>query len=206
MTELIDCYLPVFRQVLDMNAEPASYSDYANARQECLTRLERAMQLASQQDASEEEKAAAQFAVIAWVDEAVLCSAMPWRQRWQSELLQRKYLNMTVAGERFFTCLAQLDPGYHQARKVFLFCLQNGFHGQYSTPEDDSALQEIITQQRTLCLPESWQTWPNTSTITPTTCGHAVSTPLHKRMLLRAAVTLLLLYGFLLLLLYHFAN
>ncbi len=206
MKELLDCYLPVFRLVLDMIAEPASYPDYADARQESLVRLERAMQHASQQDLSEEEKAAAQFAVIAWVDEVVLCSTLPWRYRWQSELLQRKYLDMTVAGERFFTCLAQLDPAHQQARKVFLFCLQNGFHGQYSAPDDDSALQAVITQQRTLCLPETWQAWPNNSAITPTTCGHAVATPLHKRLLLRTAVTLLLLYGFLLLLLYHYAN
>lgn len=164
------------------------------------------MQRACQQDANEEEKAAAQFAVIAWIDETVLCSSLPWRERWQSELLQRKYLNMTVAGERFFTCLAQLEPDWHQARKVFLFCLQNGFHGQYSMPEDDEPLQEIITEQRALCLPAAWLSWPNDSAITLATCGQTVATPLHKRLLLRATVTLLLLYGSLFFLLYHYTN
>lgn len=206
MSALLDCYLPVFRQVLDMIAEPASFTEYTDARQACLLRLERAFQLASQLDISEEEKADAQFAVIAWVDETVLCSSLPWCEHWQSELLQRKYLNITVAGERFFTSLAQLDPAHHQARRVFLFCLQNGFHGQYSAPDDDAPLQEIIAEQRALCLPESWQSWPNDSAITPATCGETVTTPLHKRLLLRSTLMLLLLYGFLFLLLYHYAN
>lgn len=201
---LLDCYLPVFKQVLTMTGNPTQFDEYDNSRHTCITELERAVDLAEEQDACDEEKALAHTAVIAWIDEMLLRSSLPWRLRWQSEPLQRKYLNISVAGERFFTLLAQLDPAFEQARIVFLFCLQQGFRGQYTTADDEVALQDVIDGQRQLCLPESWQTWPNDATITPD-MFHTTSTMLiRRRPLLSLSAAVLLLYGTLYLFLHHY--
>jgi len=201
---LLDSYLPVFKQVLHMTAAPAMFDDYPQSRQTCINILDHAIREAAQQDVGEEEKEAAQVAVIAWLDETVLCSMLTWRHRWQCELLQRKYLNITVAGEYFFTCLSQLDPAHVQARKVFLFCLQQGFHGQYSSPDDRQTLEQEIAEQRRLCLPEAWQTWPNEAAIVPAPFIPAGTVTQHLRPLMSTAIGILLLYTILYFSLYHY--
>lgn len=204
MTELLDCYLPVFKLVQNITGDPTVNSDYEMARQQCINQLEQAFVHASQLDVNEKEKEAACFAVIAWLDETVLCSTLPWRSRWLCELLQRKYLNTTIAGERFFTELAQLTPADRQARCVFLFCLQNGFHGQYSSPEAQPALQSIIGDLRSEVLPDVWQSWPNEAPIIPSSFSKPVTKRLTRSPLLSMLAVLTLLYGMLFFFLYHY--
>lgn len=201
---LLDCYLPVFKLILTIVGNPAQFDEYDTSRQACITRLERAIELAGEQDACEEQKTLAQTAVIAWVDETLLRSSLPWRLHWQSELLQRKYLNITIGGERFFTLLSNLEPTFEQARMVFLFCLQQGFRGQYTTADDEIALQEVITSQRKLCLPDTWQTWPNDAAITPDTAHKTSTMSIHRHPLLNLSAATLLMYGALYLFLHHY--
>jgi type VI secretion system protein ImpK len=204
MKELLDCYLPVFKQIISMTSNLETCTEYGLSRQSCIEQLELAMNHAGELDTSEDDKEAAHLAVVAWLDETILCSGLPWRQNWQSELLQRKYLDTTIAGERFFTRLEQLDPACEQARKVFLFCLQNGFHGRYSRPEDVPALQEIISAQRQLCLPGAWLNWPNDAAITPPVIRQPALQLLTKRPLLNVTVGVALLYGALFSLLHNY--
>lgn len=164
---LLDCYLPVFKQVLQMVNNPERFEDYQQSRQTCLSLLEQAIHETKELDVREEEKVTAQEAVISWLDETVLRSHLLWRHHWQCELLQRKYLNTTVAGERFFTLLNQLGADQNQVREVFLFCLQLGFQGQYASPDDQSVLQNVIAEQRRMCLSEAWQFWPNQEPVVP---------------------------------------
>ncbi|MRT15096.1 DotU family type IV/VI secretion system protein [Enterobacteriaceae bacterium RIT711] len=204
--ELLDFYLPVFKLVLQMTGEPNKFGDYDETRQTCIVLLEQAINNAGQLEVSEEEKEAACIAVITWLDETILRSSLPWCQRWQSELLQRKYLNFTVGGERFFTQLTQLSPSQKQARIVFLFCLQNGFRGQYTTPNDLDALQTLIVEQRSLCLPEICQIWPNDAPITSSICVSR-ATILHPlRHLFFMAVGVSLLYGLFFYFLYYYVS
>ncbi|CNK96942.1 Uncharacterized protein conserved in bacteria [Yersinia enterocolitica] len=203
---LLDHYLPVFKQVLQMTGNPVQYEDYEQSRQTCAALLEQAIDEGKQQDVSEEEKEAAQVAVIAWLDETVLRSALSWRQRWQGELLQRKYLNITVAGERFFMLLSQLDPLYVQAREVFLFCLQQGFQGQYSSSDDQPALKAVIIEQRHLCLPEAWQTWPNDAEIVPQLTAPADTLTRRLSPMLALFAGIALQYTFLFFFLFHYIS
>lgn len=203
---LIDCYIPVFKQIIQITGNQASFENYDDCRQRCITGLDQAIHMAGELDASEDEKEAARTAVIAWIDETILRSTLSWRQHWQGELLQRKYLNITVAGERFFTQLSQLAPTHDQARTVFLFCLQQGFCGQYSTPDDQPALLEVIAQQRKLCLPDDWLYWPNEATITPDTPALPEPRSLRRRPLLTLSVAVVLLYGILYLFLHHYVS
>ncbi|EPL4526980.1 DotU family type IV/VI secretion system protein [Enterobacter asburiae] len=203
---LIDCYIPVFKQIIHITGNQATFENYNDCRQHCITVLNHAIHMAGELDVSEDEKEAARTAVIAWIDETILCSTLPWRQHWQVELLQRKYLNINVAGEHFFTQLSRLSPTHDQARTVFLFCLQQGFCGQYSRPDDQPALLEVIAQQRKLCLPDDWLNWPNEATITPDTPALPEHRSIRRRPLLTLSVAIVLLYGSLYLFLHHYVS
>lgn len=201
---LLDCYLPVFKQVLGMIGNPTLFGEYDTSRHTCIAGLEWAMELAGEQDVCDEEKTLTCTAVIAWIDETLLRSSLPWRLRWQSEPLQRKYLNISVAGERFFTLLVNLNPVFEQARTVFLFCLLQGFRGKYITADDEKSLQEVIADQRRICLPDAWQSWPNDAAITPD-IAHKISTfSIHRSPLPGLSAAVLLLYGALYLFLHHY--
>ncbi|EFE10413.1 DotU family type IV/VI secretion system protein [Citrobacter youngae] len=195
MMELLDSYLPVFKKALHIVDNPSEFSGYAESRLLCIKTLEQARSEANQCDVEEEEKAAAYFAVIAWLDELMLCSELPWRQQWQGERLQRKYLNTTLAGAHFFQRLTALDVGHQQARKVFLFCLQNGFHGQYGTVDDRSDLLALIEEQRKQCLQENWWAWPCDTPVASGIPDKKIAITRHKSLLPVVISGALFLYG-----------
>ncbi|WP_237932244.1 DotU family type IV/VI secretion system protein [Buttiauxella sp. S19-1] len=201
---LLDCYLPVFKQVLKIIGTPSQFDDYQLTRHDCIQLLDLSIKTAGELDISEKEKEAARAAVIAWLDETVLRSELIWRHHWQGELLQRKYLNITIAGEHFFTLLNQLDPLDEQARLVFLFCLQQGFQGQYSSPDEQPALREVICEQRRFCLPEEWLTWPNEALIVPKPPASMGTMTQRLRPLLTMSVSVALLYTIIYFSLYHY--
>lgn len=194
MTDLFDIWLPVFKLGIEMSNTPDVFADYEDSRQRCLFEIDEAIQAGSQHDSAEEEKEAALFAVIAWFDERVLCSELPWRQRWLAELLQRKYLNTTVAGTDFYTRLTALKATHHQARKVFLFSLQNEFHGQYGTGNMHAEREAIIDEQRELCLPSDWYSQPAEAAVTPCRENQIAVKPLRRRLLPGLFALAILLY------------
>jgi len=165
--KLLDCYLPVFRLTADFTHQPALFGEYDTFRALCLSRLEEAVQEAEHHDITDFERDQAFFAVVVWLDETVLCSTHPFAQSWRYDLLQRKYFQTSIGGEMFFVRLSDLKEEHQQARRVFLFCLQNGYHGKYSAVQDRDALTLLIGEQRQLCLPQDWQPWPNDALLTP---------------------------------------
>lgn len=165
--KLIDCYLPVFKLAARFAHQPELFEDYGTFHALCITRLEQAVQEAEHHDFSDFERDQAFFAVVVWLDETVLCSTLPFAQNWRSDLLQRRYFQTAIGGEMFFARLSHLKEEHLQARQVFLFCLQHGFHGKYSTGQEQPAMSALIDSQRSLCLPQEWQTWPNDAEITP---------------------------------------
>lgn len=202
--ELLDSYLPVFKLSLNMVNNPDDFADYDESRNTLIKTLVDVFIDVDQCETEKEEKEAAYFAVIAWLDEIILCSGLPWRQQWQGELLQRIYLNTTVAGSLFYDRLQTLDSKYLQARRVFLFCLQNGFHGKYGTVADRSDLLDLIKDLRQKCLPECWMTWPGDAPIVPPITNKQFAMPLHKSLLPVATVCTLLIYGFIYLFLRYY--
>lgn len=204
MTELIDCYLPVFKLVIQITSDPTSFTDYKSIRGSCISRLELAGNYAEYTDTADTEKSAARFAVIAWMDEMILRSSLSWRQNWQSELLQRKYLNITTAGEHFFTDLDALPPEHVQARKVFLFCLQNGFRGRYITSDSRPELLAVIENLRRLVLPEEWLRWPNEAAVTSFCTRQFIITARSRHPFPLLLIIITFMYTFLFFLLYQF--
>lgn len=162
MMSLLNCYIPVFRLATTLFLEPQHHQDYGVFRSQCMSLLDEAMQ-ASELHNDPEECEAAFFAVVAYIDERVLCTKIPWSKEWRGELLQMHYFNISVGGEVFFERFDAIDKNNSQLRMVYLFCLLMGFHGKY-TQQDDPLLKQKINTER-LCLPEAWQQWPNEACI-----------------------------------------
>lgn len=92
---------------------------------------------------SPEDYQLARFAVFAWVDETFLSSQWPGRQQWQLEQLQRRYYQVTDAGELFFEKLNTIGPHQQDVREVYYLCLCLGFTGQYCNEGDDFMLDQL---------------------------------------------------------------
>jgi len=105
--------------------------------------LQQARQCSQDAGFNEDEWQKALFAVCAWIDETILCSEWPERDKWQEDQLQRLHFQTMNAGEEFFTHLAELDPEASAIREVYAYCLALGFKGRYFLPEDEKKLLEI---------------------------------------------------------------
>lgn len=73
----------------------------------------------------------AKFAVCAWVDEMISCSAWPERMRWPKEELQRVFFQTTNAGEEFYQYLSRITMTQKDVLEVYATCLSLGFQGRY---------------------------------------------------------------------------
>jgi len=76
----------------------------------------------------------AKYAVVAYIDEAVMSSEWPGRLEWMAEPLQVSFFGDHLAGEKFYERLAELRQRGEQARdvlEVYFVCLQLGFEGMY---------------------------------------------------------------------------
>jgi type VI secretion system protein ImpK len=94
---------------------------------------------------SQDDYNLARFAVFAWIDEAVMASQWQGRTQWQREQLQRRYYQVTDAGEIFFERLNGLGAHQRDVREVYYLCLSLGFTGQYCNDGDDFLLEQLRT-------------------------------------------------------------
>lgn len=193
--KLLDSYLPVFKLAAQFAHQPENFADYGTFRTLCITRLEESVQEAEHHEISDFERDQAFFAVIVWLDESILCSAHSFAQNWRTDLLQRKYFQTSVGGEVFFARLSQLKEEHQQAREVFLFCLQSGFHGRYNTAHEQTELTLLIERERQQCLPEEWQTWPTTAQITPISVRKRSLASSSKNNLILAVLGIAVIYA-----------
>jgi type VI secretion system protein ImpK len=92
---------------------------------------------------SQNEFDLAQFAVFAWIDEALLNSSWQAKNRWQGEQLQRQYYQTVDAGELFFDRLNALEPTQTEVREVYYLCLALGFSGRFCNPGDGVLLEQL---------------------------------------------------------------
>ncbi|MEM9996420.1 MAG: type IVB secretion system protein IcmH/DotU [Bacteroidota bacterium] len=88
----------------------------------------------------------AQFAIVAFLDEAVFSSGWAYRNEWVTHPLQLEYYDRYDAGEVFFdklsTYLAQ--PAMHaEVLEVYYLCLVLGFKGRYHL-HDQEELRQLI--------------------------------------------------------------
>lgn len=75
------------------------------------------------------------FALVAFADEMILTSKLPFRAAWADQPLQLAYFNENAAGEEFFTRLDAIrKPGETATADVlesYYLCLSLGFKGRF---------------------------------------------------------------------------
>src|SRR5271170_173486 len=87
------------------------------------------------------------FAMVAWLDEAVLCSEWPGAPQWQKVPLQLQYFRTSKAGVEFFSRLEELGPKRSRVREVYYLALVIGFRGKYLRPNDQRTINWLKEQQ-----------------------------------------------------------
>jgi type VI secretion system protein ImpK len=94
----------------------------------------------TQQDADD-----IRYALTALTDEIVLQQEGALREFWMPRLLQLRFFNENVAGEAFFTRLADLrrDPARADVLRVYYMCLLFGFQGRYRVRGGQIELADI---------------------------------------------------------------
>src|SRR5262245_45323287 len=78
--------------------------------------------------------------LVYWADERIIHSDWSERELWERDSLQYHLYGTTDGGKDFWERLARLPPDYTGAREVALFCLANGFAGQFV--DDPGRLQQ----------------------------------------------------------------
>ncbi len=89
---------------------------------------------------------AAKFAVVAFIDEAILLSQWEHKAVWSRELLQKAHFETANAGVEFFDrldALSPFNPGERDIREVYYYCLCLGFVGKYYRAGDKARLDEL---------------------------------------------------------------
>lgn len=141
---LADCFSELMAYTVcllkEIHGGQPSYSEVAERYEKLVDRARMAKDRAGFSDMDWKE---CFFAVCAWIDEMILCSDWPDREKWQERQLQHSFLGTTNAGQEFFDHLALLSPKASDIREVYDLCLSMGFKGRYFMPEDKDALKEI---------------------------------------------------------------
>ena len=128
---LVDCFCEIFSFVLQLLDASGQHS--AEARQvheRCLGLVEAARQCCNERGYEQGRFEQALFAVIVWIDEAILCSSLPLAHDWPGLLLQLHFFNTNNGGDEFYARLAKLDVEDDQLSEVFAYCFAFGFHGR----------------------------------------------------------------------------
>jgi type VI secretion system protein ImpK len=79
------------------------------------------------------------FAVVAFLDEAILSSKDPKAEEWRKKPLNVELFGQAIAGDVFFDKLIDIERRSDSARladllEVYLVCLLLGFEGRYAPP------------------------------------------------------------------------
>ncbi len=86
------------------------------------------------------------YALVALIDEVAMGKPDPLRSFWMGRLLQLELFNDALAGDGFFTKLADLrrDPRRADVLRVYYQCLLLGFQGKYAIRGGDLELMRLI--------------------------------------------------------------
>lgn len=130
---LSEIYAPCFMLILQLRGAP--YTGAADVlRRRIKDLLNRAERKAGLTSASEEDIRMATFALVAFIDEAILSSEWPDKNSWLASPLQLELYDRFDAGEAFFTRLEHLrsEPDARgEVLEVYYLCMALGFKGKY---------------------------------------------------------------------------
>lgn len=137
----------VARVLLFAHSSEASTQTFPSIRQEITNLLKEEEALVRRYEIAPKDYEDARFAIIAWLDEAMLKATdrinPDCYQQWQRAPLQAELCNTTNAGEEFFTRLEKLRPSQKEISEIFHLCLCLGFRGQFYDEEQNYKLLEL---------------------------------------------------------------
>jgi type VI secretion system protein ImpK len=142
---LVDCFMEplTFTEYLltSPNIDRLSYADVAKQYDRLFFRSHECVQNNGFSDA---DRISALFAVCAWIDERILCSAWSGREKWASAPLQRIHFSTANAGREFFQRLEGLAEDDRDVREVYAYSLALGFRGRFFSKESEEELKKIL--------------------------------------------------------------
>jgi len=154
---LVDCYIDtlLFTRALSqrINQDNPSYDEL---HETYLKLLSDAEILANNAGHNSDTFNAGKIAVVAFIDETLLCSSWPNKSAWQKMPLQRKYFDTTNIGAEFYDHLNKLSKHGpdKEVREVFSLCLGLGFKGKYFSLDDRPKYEEIKAFNLGVLLPD----------------------------------------------------
>ncbi len=141
---LIDCFIDLIAYVSYLiKSLPAEQPGYERVKADISELIAKSQAHCQSHQLSSSDFELAQFAVLAWIDEAVLSSQWQEKLKWQGEQLQRTYFQTVDAGELFFDKLNELQPRQLEVREVYYICLALGFSGRFCNPGDEFLLNQL---------------------------------------------------------------
>lgn len=166
---IVDFFTDVILHARKFERQQGDKAGVEELRSELRRLLESSRQSALDHGISAEMFEAAMFAVVAYIDELLLCSDWDKRSEWQHEPLQRIYFNTTSAGAEFYERLNQLNKfgPDRDVREVFALCLGLGFRGKYFRGEDRKAYEDAKAFNLSLLLPDEAQRNIDSATLFP---------------------------------------
>ncbi|EPF7260100.1 DotU family type IV/VI secretion system protein [Escherichia coli] len=142
---LLDCYIPVFTLITDIEANHTQYNCFQEIRTKCTLAIEQAVLRSEEINVTDKDRDDVFYAVTVFIDEKILCSSLSFTDKWRDNLLQYKFFGCSVGGELFFEKLDSLDEKRYEAKGVFLFCLLLGFKGKHADDETGIIANYIAT-------------------------------------------------------------
>lgn len=138
---LIDCFIPVLAFLRHFQNQPSG--DRASVQLQLDGLLTEALDTAQTIANSRADIQEALFAVVALTDEVLLAATWSGSREWARHLLQKRYFDVSNAGNAFFSRLEQLGPQQLEVREVYIYCLSLGFAGRYGYDQNTKALANI---------------------------------------------------------------
>jgi len=144
MMRLVDCFMEIIAYTKYLLATwKTSRPCYEDVLKQYERLFSRAEDFVKRGGFSEEEGTSALFAICAWVDERILCSDWPEKEKWSRVPMQLLRFDTTNAGEDFFRRMEKLEEKAVQVREVYAYCIALGFRGRYFHAEDEKVLENI---------------------------------------------------------------
>lgn len=156
---LIDCYAEFLIRLRGRYTPGADVAGlaYETQRAEIGSKLRDCDRRAQELQVPDAVREAANFGVMAYVDELVLCSAWAEKPRWQQMPLQREHYRTTNAGAEFYTRLEKFgkDEWGRALRELYYFCMALGFRGKYFSDRRFAEFTAVKHANLRLLLPDS---------------------------------------------------
>jgi type VI secretion system protein ImpK len=151
MPTLREIFTPLIAYTLFLIRTPAEYTrPFAEIRRDMERLMEQQRTAVKRNDIALQDYENACFAIIAWVDEALMRCTQDSNPElfsaWRHAPLQVELFNTANAGEEFFERLAGLTPARKQVVEVYHLALCLGFRGRYYDEAQDAQLIELRRQ------------------------------------------------------------